>query len=142
MRLEKILFACVLLISVVLLGAYAEEQAMLNNGPVDVNGINLEIMQYEKQITEYEQKRAEENEYLSKISDLHEDCLDSAKDFKKDANKALKVERDKIREQMDRINALLKKKTSVVVDSCKPGDPDCIDCRAYKGVCFRGHCCS
>lgn len=89
-----------------------------------------------------EEYRSEAEIRMIQATAVYEESVQTAKEFKKETANILKDGRAQIREQIARINALLKNKVPDLPDSCDPSDPDCvIDCRAYKGVCVKGHCC-
>lgn len=97
----------------------------------------------EEQIAIFEKNREQVSQQVDAVEAIHEECVDQNKKFIKEANKALSDERKQIRDHIRTINALLKDKPLPSSDKCDPDDPSCEDfCRAHKGVCYKGHCCS
>lgn len=97
----------------------------------------------EEQISAFEQNREEVNQQIEVVDALHKDVQSQNKNFVKEANKALSDERKQIRDHIKMIDALLKDRPLPSADKCDPDDPSCADfCRAHKGVCYKGHCCS
>lgn len=97
----------------------------------------------EEQIAAFEENREKTNQQIEVVSSMHKDVVLQNKKFIKEANKALADERKQIRDHIRAIDALLKDKPLPTADKCDPDDPNCEDfCRARKGVCYKGHCCS
>jgi len=95
------------------------------------------------QTAAFEQAVTTQKAAVKKIGVMQQDLKTAKKSFDATLSKESAAQDKAIRENMEKIDNLLGRKTPKV-EACKPGEkkPGCVDCVANKGRCFRGFCCS